>query len=289
MEAVTYTAPAKINLYLKVTGKRSDGYHNLDTLFLPLSFPADRVTLDFAAKEGIEIACNTYGVPLDSKNICWKAADSYYKQAGIAPACKITIEKNIPVAAGLGGGSSNAASVLKALNSHFDALGSEALTRIAMSCGADVPFFLDSKPAFAAGTGDAFEYPDNFVFNWSLLLINPGFPVSAAWAYSHLSKDFIGALSSGFRNKLLAGLQSGSSETLKDYIHNDLAAALYYKFPLLKMLRRDLLAAGADAVEISGSGPTLFALCRDDAVREQLIGMLEEYHQPLQVFKAEVL
>ncbi|MCP3967480.1 MAG: 4-(cytidine 5'-diphospho)-2-C-methyl-D-erythritol kinase [Lentisphaerae bacterium] len=288
METVTQKAPAKINLYLKVTERRADGYHTLDTLFLPLSCPTDQITIDFVKSGGIQIMCDSPDVPLDSKNICWKAAEHYFNKAGIAPACRITIEKEIPVAAGLGGGSSNAATVLTILNSKFKALDDAELNQIALQCGADVPFFLHRKPVFASGIGDKFEYINDFDFKRPLLLVNPSFPVSAAWAYRNLSPAKIGSVDINFRQELLKSFCE-PSESISKYIFNDLAEALYMKFPLLKMLRRDMLNAGAEAVEISGSGPTLFAVCRNSGSRAAIREMLERDHQPMRIYESEVI
>lgn len=133
--------PSKINLFLKVTERCEDSYHNIETLFMPLDNPADNIQIDFESCTGISISCGTPGVPCDQRNICWKVADEYARQYDITPSWNIYIEKNIPIAAGMGGGSSDAAAVLRILNEHYEKASNKELAVIALNCGADVPFF----------------------------------------------------------------------------------------------------------------------------------------------------
>ena len=147
--------PSKINLSLKITGLLPDGRHSLFSVFMPLYEPCDTITLDTSLEKGaLEIRCDTPGVPQDMSNLAAKAALAYAAAAAIKPSWRITIQKNIPVAAGMGGGSSDAAGVLRLLNSKYGALAPDQLHRIAATLGSDVPYFLDPVFAFMDGAGD---------------------------------------------------------------------------------------------------------------------------------------
>ncbi|MDD5727745.1 MAG: 4-(cytidine 5'-diphospho)-2-C-methyl-D-erythritol kinase [Victivallales bacterium] len=264
--------PAKINLFLKVSGRRADSCHDIETLFMPVACPADQVEIDFSSWAGITIAHSAPGVPDDKSNICWKAADAYARKYGIPSNWKICLKKQIPVAAGMGGGSSDAAGVLRLLDEHYQRAGGGELAEIALSCGADVPFFLNPRPALGSGRGEILRYPELEFGEIPLLLLNPGFPVPAAWAYRNLASERIGKLPAGYERNFLEALRKRDLKTLSAMIINDLAAALYRKFPALSILKEELLDSGAAAAEITGSGPTLFGLyenastCRDAAV-----------------------
>ncbi len=246
-------APAKINLQLKVTARRPDGYHELQISFLPLLELCDEIELEFKPDQ-LRVRCAGSGVPQDGDNICGRAACAYLLAARIPCEWIFTIHKKIPVAAGLGGGSSDAAAVLRMLNRHYQALSEEKLFELAAGLGADVPFFLNPRPASATGVGEKLVPLDFKLPELPLLLVNPAFPVSAAWAYRHLDPVLIGP------GKPLHG---GSLDEIAAQVRNDLEFAVIEKFPLLRMIRRTMFEQGAAAACVSGSGPTMFALCRD--------------------------
>ena len=278
--------PSKINLFLKVTGRDENSYHTLSTLFMPLSVPADEIEIDFAAKPGIGISCDAPGVPGGEHNLCCKAANKYAELYGITPSWKITVIKNIPVAAGMGGGSSDAAAVLRLLDKRYKKSTPDELNALALKCGADVPFFLSPRPALAGGIGDIFSYLDLDFPEIPLLLINPAFPISAAWAYRHLPPENIGKTPTGYEQEFLRALQAADLKKLSGMIHNDLAIACYKKFPLLRILKTELLEAGAAAAEITGSGPTLFALCETFAKRDELATIFQRKYPQMTVIRS---
>lgn len=258
---------SKVNLSLAVTSKRPDGYHDLDSLFYPFLDPSDEIRLEDAeAGAGVSIVCDAPGVPLEpERNLCGKAVHAYCKAAGRdMPDLVIRLEKNIPVAAGMGGGSADCAAVLKLLQERFHALTQEQLETVAFSLGADVPFFLDPRPSHVTGAGEKITPVDGLPEHLPLLLAAPQFPVSAAWAYQHL--DLARAISEPPRTEeLIDALRRRDCEAAAQFMRNDLEHALFVKFPLLVVLRDFLLAAGALRVMVSGSGPTLLALFRNDA------------------------
>ncbi len=280
--------PSKINLFLKVTGRCENSYHSINTLFMPLANPADEINIDFERATGISIICDTPEIPCDEHNLCHKAASKYAKFCGITPNWEITIVKNIPVAAGMGGGSSDAAAVLRILNERYNKLDKNELAAIALRCGADVPFFLSPRPAFAKGIGDILKYSELDFPEIPLLLINPSFPVSAAWAYKNLSPDNIGEVPAGYEQKLSDALQKADLKKLSRLIHNDLATACYEKFPILRILKTELLASGAAAVEITGSGPTLFALCGSFEKRDKIASSFKQNYPQMNIIKSSI-
>lgn len=261
---------SKLNLYLKVVARRPDRYHEIETLFLPLPEPADRISIDLEGAPGIRVVSTLPELPENLENLAGRAALAYADLAGVEPRWSIRIEKRIPVAAGMGGGSSDAGTVLVLLNRHFRKLPEEKLAALALTLGADVPFFLRPRPAIATGVGEAFRVLDGEWAPLPLLVINPRFPVSAKWAYTHLDPARIGREDSGRLERLLAGLRTGDAAMVAENLHNDLAPALYRKFPLLGEWRQFMLRNGALHVEITGSGPTLYAVCATVGERRRL-------------------
>ncbi|MBQ4107298.1 MAG: 4-(cytidine 5'-diphospho)-2-C-methyl-D-erythritol kinase [Lentisphaeria bacterium] len=255
--------PGKINLYLKITRRCPDGYHEISSLFLPLSAPADDVTWHPDAGDGIRLVSD---FAADGENLMCRAAARYAARAGLTPTWRFTLDKHIPVAAGMGGGSADAAAVLRLLNEHYRALTPAALSALAAEIGADVPFFLTGVPAVATGIGDRLE-PLAAVPPVPVVLVNPRFPVSARWAYRALEPDRIGPDDSGRLERLLTALRQGDPAGVAAELYNDLAPALYRKFPLLRELRDFLRANGGLNAEITGSGSTIYAIAAsiDDA------------------------
>ncbi|MDY0163134.1 4-(cytidine 5'-diphospho)-2-C-methyl-D-erythritol kinase, partial [Desulfobotulus sp.] len=179
-------APAKVNLFLRITGRRADGYHELQSLMCPIDLK-DTIELG-AGEEGIRVRVEGGGgqVPETEENLAFRAARVFFRAAGILPALDIRIGKKIPVAAGLGGGSSDAAAVLKGLNqAHGEPLSQQMLLDLGLGLGADVPFFLAEGAAWAEGIGERLERFRN-IFPWSLVLVNPGVPLRTAEVYKNL-------------------------------------------------------------------------------------------------------
>ena len=287
MELERTESCCKINLFLRVTGRRADNYHTLETLFFPLAVPSDTLEVDFSAAPGIALTADSPQVPTDARNLVYRAAARYAEVSGVSPCWCFTLTKRVPVAAGLGGGSADAAAALRLLEARFGALGEEKLKCVALELGADVPFFLDPRPAAARGVGEELEFVDVGV-EVPILLVNPGFPVSAKWAYRQF--DMRGAdASAGTLDGALAGLKSGDLEQLARHVRNDLASALWRKFPVLSLIRDELTARGALAVEVSGSGSTLFAIMPDHAAARSAAAEFNERHPRFLSIAAEGL
>lgn len=276
MNTLTLETPGKINLYLEVKGKRPDGYHELLTLFYPVSL-SDTVTLEFNDSGKISAECDVPRVPLDDSNLAVKAAKAYF--AAIHQSCpgiRIILQKNLPVAGGMGGGSSDAGAVLRMLQQYTkNALSESELRKIALELGADVPFFLNPVPSLAGGRGELLEAVQ-FTRSLPILLLCSSFPVSAKWAYQHWNGTKHNP-QSDVQQMIRALAESDFAEASKQ-LRNDLAPAVIQKFPILQQ-SSSLLAESGGQVLLSGSGPTLFALYPDFAARDQAYDSLQPVFQ----------
>src|SRR5471032_335465 len=182
-------SPCKVNLLLNILGRRADGFHELETVMQPVNF-CDEISFERDGN-GIKLSCSDKRLPVNSKNLVFRAAENFLSAAKISDGVKIHLEKKIPLAAGLGGGSGNAATTLLALNELFgQPLAAEKLCEIATALGSDIPFFLQDKPALATGRGEKIQPLENFsaLDGKAFLLIHPGFGISTPWAYQNLAR-----------------------------------------------------------------------------------------------------
>ena len=279
--------PAKINLYLDVVGKRDDGYHEIQTLFLPLAAPADTIAVTELAQTGLELHCEHPAVPDGEGNLCRKAATAFAVAAGCEPRWHIVIEKRIPVAAGMGGGSADAAAVLQMLDElQKNVLPAERLHEIAAQLGADVPFFLNPVPALANGIGDVLR-PLAVCISLPLVLVSPGFPITAAWAYANLDRTKRPHPPS--LERLQQALAAGDRDTIADCAWNALEFAAYDKFPMLEMIRELLLSKGCTAAHVTGSGPAVFGLCSVEDQARIARDVRTYFGQNVEVFETTTL
>src|SRR6266436_9437575 len=247
-------SPCKINLLLNILGRRADGFHELETLIHPMALYN---LLRFTRKgTGIEMTCSNPSLPTDSRNLVHRAATAFLEAADITDGVQIHLEKHLPLAAGLGGGSGNAATTLLALNELFDKpLTSEQLHTIAAGLGSDIPFFLQTKPALATGRGERIQPLDFFPAlrgAW-FLLIHPGFGIATAWAYQQLAR-FPSALNGtpGRAQKLITALQKSDPSAAASEFYNSLEAPALEKFPILAIYQEFLRENGAIAALMSG-------------------------------------
>lgn len=252
-------APAKTNLYLDVHGKRPDGYHEITTVFLPLPQVADVVTLEILPEPGLRLTCSRPDLPCDEHNLVWRAATTFAAAAGCTPAWAFHIDKRVPVAAGLGGGSSDAAAALKLLNRAAAApLPPARLAALAVTLGADVPFFLQDAPAQATGIGERLE-PVACRTRLPILLVNPLFPIPTPWAYRKLDETPRPPAPSAAA--MLAALDSGDPAAVAAAAYNAFDFPVCRKYPLIRLLLDAMRRAGCLCAHVSGSGATLFGIC----------------------------
>lgn len=244
-------APAKVNLGLSVSGRRADGYHELHTVFAALQV-ADRLFLE-AIPEGVELEVRGSDLPARTDNLVYKAAVAYLNAAGWPGGIKAVLEKNLPLAAGLGGGSSDAAAVLRGLSRLYPARLS--LSTLALKLGADVPFFLEASLAEGRGVGERLRPLEALEVH--LVLINPGIAVSAAEAYRALRpEEWQPELNvPGILDALRAGEEPPYWNTLEQPV--------FRQVPYLQELKQELRRTGLRGVLMSGSGSSLFGLAQD--------------------------
>lgn len=255
MKSLTLQAPAKVNYRLDVIRRRPDGYHDLRMVMQRVNL-CDIITITLTETPGITVTCGKNGVPDGPGNIAWKAAKALLDLADQGMGAVIDIAKNIPVAAGLGGGSSDAATVLMGMNELLGLqLSEQRLMEIGLTLGADVPFFVFQKPALAEGVGEQLAPMPAMPPVW-VLLVNPGVHVSTAWVYRSLqltNRDGLAKLPELFR----------SIEDICSIFSNDLESVTIPAFPVIAEIKEIMLREGAAGAMMSGSGPTVFGLFRD--------------------------
>lgn len=251
-----YFAPAKINLCLHVLGKRQDGYHILAMAMQRVDL-CDRIEIGLAEGSGVAVSCDGVELAAGEENIAARAARMVLAEAGRDYAVDISIDKQIPVAAGLGGGSSDAATVLMALDEMLDLkLGKQRLMALGLSLGADVPFFVFGAPAWATGIGEQLE-PLPSLPPLYYLLVHPGFAVSTAWVYQSLRLTISDEVAN------LPRFSAGSSAELVSQLHNDLERVTVEAYPQIAQVKQQLLGKGALGALMSGSGATVFGVFDD--------------------------
>jgi 4-diphosphocytidyl-2-C-methyl-D-erythritol kinase len=262
----------KINLLLNILGKRADGFHELETVMQPVALHDE---LAFSrGGSGIRLTCSNPALPVDSTNLVHRAAAAFLETARITEGVGIHLTKNIPMAAGLGGGSGNAATTLLGLNELFShLLAPGQLLPIAARLGSDVPFFLQHQPALGIGRGEQVEplTPFSALNGAWMLLIHPGFGISTPWAYRELA-NFPDALHGrpGRAQELIALLQADDLAAAGAAFYNSLEVPALHKHPILALYQDFLRAHGAEAALMSGSGSTTFAIVRGQAAAETL-------------------
>jgi 4-diphosphocytidyl-2-C-methyl-D-erythritol kinase len=258
-------SPCKVNLILNILGKRADGFHELETVMQPVNI-CDRMFFERTGG-GLQLTCNHPELPCDSKNLVHRAATAFLTAAGITDGVKIHLQKNLPLAGGIGGGSANAAVTFTSLNELFGApLPLKKLHELSAALGSDVPFFLYSKPALATGRGENVQALEDFpaLKGRAFLLVHPGFGISTPWSYQNLArfpKDQNGT--AGRAAKLVSLLQTGGLKAAAAEIYNSLEAPAFDKFPVLSLYKSFFREEGALVSLMSGSGSTTFAICED--------------------------
>jgi 4-diphosphocytidyl-2-C-methyl-D-erythritol kinase len=279
-------ASAKVNLFLRIIKRRPDGYHDLDTVMQKLDL-CDLITLTVTDEPGVVLRCPDSDLPEDRSNIVFRAAEAFLaacecEKVGVS----ITLEKNIPVAAGLGGGSSDAGTVLVGLNRLLGAGFSVAdLIALARPLGADVPFFVtDFGAVRAEGIGDQMSVVPSLK-DCTFVLVNPGFPVSTRWVYEKY------ALTMADKDSKLLDSQKKISHFLPYAGNNDLEQITLSSYPEVERLKQGLLSLGASSVLMSGSGPTVFGIFTDEdggvsTLARQAVHVLEQQNG-IKVFVAQ--
>lgn len=248
----------KINLGLNITNKRADGYHNIETIFYPVQL--NDVLEIIESPAGVDVNFSASGNPVDGDekdNLCIKAFYLLKKDFPQLPSVKIHLHKTIPMGAGLGGGSSDAAFALVMLNKKFSLkLSAEQLLSYALALGSDCPFFIINQPCVATGRGEIMEPVNISLTGYYLVLVNPGIHINTGWAFGQLNNMVNGHLAT-------TSLQTDILQPIncwKDNLVNDFEEPVFEKYPAIKMIKTTLYNNGALFAGMSGSGSTVFGI-----------------------------
>tara|TARA_Y100000590_G_scaffold100308_2_gene114035 strand:+ start:7283 stop:8113 length:831 start_codon:yes stop_codon:yes gene_type:complete len=265
---------SKVNIGLKVLSQRDDGYHNIYTVFQELDF-GDTITIG-KTDSGCKIKSNVDWIPTDKSNICYKAYSAIKTKSPYLGGISIHIEKNVPIGSGLGGGSANAAAVLKGINELYGlGLSNSELENIGASVGADVPFFIRGGTQLGEGIGDKLTLLPNHIQGTYLLVI-PDISISTPWAYSEL----INKLNSEELMPNFVGFFSGDYASLEIF-ENDFERIVIPAYPEIGAIKRKLLELGARFTSLSGSGSTVYGIFDEDASAKEAELFFRPTHQTI--------
>ena len=243
----------KINLGLNIIRKREDGFHDLETIFLPVPFTD---VLEIISSDKTELTVT--GLPVNAtENLCIKAYNLLQQKFPELPPVKMHLHKVVPMGAGLGGGSSDASFILNMLIEKFELnVDPEELIDIALQLGSDCPFFLINKPCFATGRGEILEPWDLDLTNYKILIINPGIHIDTKWAFSKIFPEE--------RKKSIKEIIAQPIETWKEELQNDFEIPVFAEYPEIEKLKNDLYELGATYASLSGSGSSVFGLFKKE-------------------------
>jgi len=268
--SIEVAAPGKVNLILRVLDRRPDGYHNLWSVMHTFEL-ADTVVVEFNGRSGIRLTCEGADLPTDSANLAYRAAERVLARVRRRKGLRLHVRKRLPVAAGLGGGSSNAAATIQALAALLDTGWSRAeMAQLGQEVGSDVPFFFYRPTALVEGRGERITPLQLEAERW-LLLVNPGIAISTAWAYERLAAVRAGQVGRmpGRLPRLAVdhggeGPQLVKWHDLLPLIENDFAPVMEREYPVLCEIRELLLMRGAQTAMLAGSGATVFGVFGDE-------------------------
>jgi 4-diphosphocytidyl-2-C-methyl-D-erythritol kinase len=267
-----------LNLGLKILDRRKDGFHNIHSLFQTIDL-FDEIAFEWMDRAGFEVVCDS--LPADDRNLVYRAADAISRFGNAARGIRITLCKGIPVGAGLGGGSSDAANVLLVLNTLWKLdLGDCRIHEIAASLGSDVPFFLNRGTAVVSGRGDEIRFI-NARPDFTYVLVYPEFEVSSGWAYQNLR---IGLTETSIYSRFLNSVEESGKccpDSLLACLENDFLPLLDDRFPLIGSVLSALHQSGAAVSSVSGSGSTVYGIFRDPSQAGQAASNLVDLGHPV--------
>ena len=265
-------SPAKLNLSLFIGEKRKDSFHTIYSLMVPLKSFGDTLTFSQTQKKKITLHCNLF-LP-QKQNLIWKAADLFFKTARLTPSYSIRLQKNIPVGAGLGGGSSNAATTLSTLNKLYRSpLSFQELEKLALHLGSDVPFFLYAHPAYVSGRGEKIK-PLHLPLKEWFLILNPGFSISTPWAYAQWDK----ANRANSLTKRRGDVKKYTFFLKKGHWENDFEKVIFPAYPKLEEAKKILMTQGASSAGLSGSGPSLYGVFEKKKMAERAANYFNQHN-----------
>jgi len=272
---VRVQTPAKVNLILRVLDRRPDGYHNIWSVMETVGL-VDDLTLRLTPRpSGIHLSCTDPTLPIDEQNLVVRAAKVLLERSQAAHGVAIHLEKRIPVGAGLGGGSSNAAGTIIGLNSLLGLNWTkDQMSQLGADLGSDVPFFFHAPTAQVSGRGEVVNPLVLSGTRWAVL-VHPGFPIETRWAYQELSTRRSSARPVADAHLRLASRSPLTWDEIIPTMENDFEPALTVTHAVFGDLKRSLLRAGAEAALLSGSGSTVFGLFRDEEAGRRAKSALE--------------
>ena len=274
-------AHAKINLILDVAGRRPDGYHELRTVFYEIKMH-DVIYFEASETPGINIKCTDSLIPCGEDNLVYKAADMLFKKYGIKSGINVFIEKNIPYGAGLGGGSSDAAAAIKALNTLYKLeISDEEMRRYAACIGADVPFFISGGTAYAEGIGEKLSKIKN-IDTGLVITAKPPFEVPTGGAYKALDAEE--SLFHPDVNGFISAFKSKNKKEIYKYIGNSFEIPVFKMYDDIRKLKEAFLEEGACASAMSGSGSAVFALYEDEVKAQRAACSIKRRFENIRVY-----
>ncbi|MGE5446536.1 MAG: 4-(cytidine 5'-diphospho)-2-C-methyl-D-erythritol kinase [Ignavibacteriales bacterium] len=270
MNSITLLSPAKINLTLEVFGKRADGYHEIRSIVQPVNL-FDEVKIDIRDGEGIEIESTGLQIPRGRENLAWKAAEVFLKESGLNFNVRVSIKKKIPLGAGLGGGSGNAAAVLVGMNRITKKFSENELIQLAPKIGADVALFINCRSAVIEGIGEKITLVRDFPLFYYVLL-NPGFETSTRRIYEFWDEmpEEEGLIRTGMEDTVSL-FREGQFP-----LRNDLEKPAMRLYPEIKALKERLLGMEVEAVSMTGSGSTVFGIFRGEGEAKKIYDYLKD-------------
>ncbi|MEX2805305.1 4-(cytidine 5'-diphospho)-2-C-methyl-D-erythritol kinase [Streptococcus sp. H31] len=275
-------APAKINLGLDIVGKRNDGYHELSMLMASVDLN-DYISISEIESDDIIIESNSHRMPVNEKNDVYKAASLLKERYAIQSGVKILLEKRIPICAGLGGGSTDAAATLRALNRFWNlGLSCEKLQALGFEIGSDVPYCIQGGYAAVSGKGDIVEPLAVSISPW-VVLVKPDFGVSTPTVFKAINTS----ISRVNISYLRAAAEAGDYQQMLHYMGNSLEDITITRRPFIQKIKDRLMKCGADTALMTGSGPTVFALCQSEKKADRLVNSMKGFCR--QVYKVRVL
>lgn len=283
MNEIVEKAPAKINLGLDVVARREDGFHDLAMIMVNVDL-SDYITVTPRSDSQIVLECLAGKIPLNGKNHVYKAVQALRKHANIESGVSIKIEKNIPVSAGMAGGSSDAAATLRALNQLWSLDYSlEKLAAIGLEVGSDVPYCIYGGCAYVTGRGEHVEPIAPAPKRW-LVIVKPHLGVSTGTVFKEVDVTTIAHVNVA---ALKAAIEAGDYEEMLTHMGNSLEDITIARRPEIQKIKNCLTAAGADIALMSGSGPSVFAICKSDKVATRVLNSAKGFCK--EVYKVRML
>lgn len=273
MNEIKIDSYSKINLTLNILARREDGYHEIETIMQSINL-ADKVIIT-EEKEGIKIKCNHPQVPVSNQSLAYRSAEKILKKFGIERGVKIEIDKKIPLASGMAGGSANSATILVGINKLFNlTLSNEDLRKIGEELGMDVPFCIQNGTALAYQRGEKITpLPPINPTLW-IVVINPGFKISTQWAYNNLDLEKIERRKDN-TEAMLAALREGKPWEIAKNLFNSFEGLIIKKYPETGGVKDRLINEGALGALISGSGPAVFGIAQNEEEALQIYEKLK--------------